>query len=277
MSNENNKKDWWDKLQVVTVVFTGIISLGLAVGGFSINQAVNKVNFEVGEANKKILALQESKMRSENEPHILFEFQIFQAKTFQMQERNASDFLYVYPVDKVRNNLTNWLRQWQQTSQIMTGSVDEGLVTRQLVCIRVMNTGGTVAKGIKLRGKIFDFDNIEGTTLSESYHELKINRSNGIDFETKPIDLQPVSLTRMHRSIAIIPLAHISAEEAKTTFFGFAAVPMTLVWKNSEGKEFSEPIDINADPVLKNFNGVIGVSTSLREYAERLTCQQCQN
>ena len=214
MSNKNNKKDWWDKLQVITVVFTGIISLRLAIGGFSINQTVNEVNFEVGEANKKILALQESKRRSENEPHILFEFQIFQAKTFEIQARNASDSLYVYPVYKVHNNLTNWLRQWQQTSYIMTGSVDKGLVTRQLVCIRVMNTGGTVGKSIKLRGKIFDFDNTEGTALLKSYHKLKINYSNGIDFETKPINLQPVSLTRMHRSIAIIPLAHISAEEA---------------------------------------------------------------
>lgn len=269
VDEKNEKSNVLDKSIGYITALLGIVSTALsifiAVTALSINERVNELqmaNLVLDEKIKMIdLVLKENEAKSsqfENSVRLEAEFRIFNANAFASNYREKG-MRIVWLDKKIQSDVENWLGEWINGNNLMTGTSGSGLFARQVVCLRVINAGKVPARKIRLITKQSNFDNKTGK-FAQPYYEIDTKESTWQITETKIGDLVEDSQKELLKTQMLIPLAHVSGSNR---YFGRVFIPLELVWDDGvQGKPGKMSIDVQSDSSLKSDleSSILGIS-----------------
>ncbi|KAM3108835.1 hypothetical protein [Phormidesmis sp. 146-33] len=259
-SDTNEKKSSiWGKSISNAATLLGTLSTGLGVfitmTTLSINARINNLqatNLELDNRLKNIdSVLKENEGKSsqfENSVRLEAEFRVFNANAFATSYKEKG-MKIVWLDEKSQNDIENWLEKWISGNNLMTGTPQNGLFARQVVCLRIINAGKTPARKIKLVTKKASFDNGNGK-FGEPYYEIDTRKSIW-KTHTISIDyLAESSQKEVLKTQILIPLAHVSGS---SRYFGNVFIPLDLTWDDVvQGKPGKMSIDIKSNGSLRS-------------------------
>jgi hypothetical protein len=151
--------------------------------------------------------------------------------------------------EKIQDDIRTWLDKWLNGNNLMTGTSDNGLFARQIVCLRIINAGKTPARKIKLVSQQASYDNGDGK-FGQPYYEIDAKKSSWQKNTNSIGDLAEDSQKEVLKTQMLIPLAHVSGS---SRYFGKVFIPLEVTWEDVvQGKSGKMFIDIKSDSSLES-------------------------
>jgi hypothetical protein len=273
-STDKKKGDIWDKSLNYSATLLGIIStvltIVITITTLSINGRINKLNENDLRLDIQIKTIDEALKKNEqrlsefdNSVRLEYELQVFPANAFanivNIADKNKMKVRFLLDTQR---DFKEWISDWQERQNLMTSSPKDGLLVRQVLCLKIINAGKIPAKKMRLRFSKAKFDNVKGE-YKESYTEMDTSNWTKDSFPIGELSEAPKS--ELLKTQMIIPLAHLSGQR---TYFGQVFVPLELTWTDEiHGKTETKSINVRDDDslglVLEGLD--IGFSSACRE------------
>lgn len=237
---------------LVLGVVSAAITVYVAVTTYKINQRLQQTQAENAERDRSLKDIQLTRDKLDNSVRLGYEFGVSNAKAFALDYlQEKSRFDWIDPT--LRANIEAYVEPWKTGRRLMTGTHESGVFLRQIVWIRVANTGKRPAKDIRIQAFVKDFNNENGT-LAGTINELRNSIKDGKEVEyTLPALMEASSSSLGMRTATAFPLLHVSGS---TRFFGRIVLPTKISWKDAmTDASHSIDIDYHRETLLLNSVG----------------------
>lgn len=130
------------------------------------------INKDLDNKLKKLEVEQKSQEIEKSKSRIEKEFLVLNAKVLA-NRIDAKNVRIIWPDEEIKRDMMSFVNSWRGANKLMLGSSQKGLFLRQVVCLRLINYGGTPARNVVVAISKKNFSNTdEGDVLNEIYYKI---------------------------------------------------------------------------------------------------------
>ena len=249
-------------LGLVLAALSTVLGLFVAVKTQVISAATSQIDSQVKETQARTAAIDEKlkaqdlRLKTLDERNKTWDSSV--RMVTQWHVMNANEFArgledgslnIAWADPKLETLLREAALRWKRHRELMGRGSDDGLLLRQVICLRLLNIGKSSADKLRLLAHVRDFDNERGgqggmfsemkaRVQGDAPQQLQLGRLMERSQDTKDL---PTEL--------VIPVAHVLGSQR---YVGRVVVPVGLAWVDErQSKEGSLDISVD-DPQLKN-------------------------
>ncbi|TBR58833.1 hypothetical protein B4U84_23425 [Westiellopsis prolifica IICB1] len=270
---ETDKKDLLGKASVLLGIVATALGILISLRTHIISEQTQNILAKINELEvinkdlnnkfKKLEIVQKSQEIEKSKSRIEKEFLVLNAKVLA-NRIDAKNVRIIWPDQEIQNDMMSFVRFWRGANKLMLGSSQKGLFLRQVVCLRLINYGGTPARNVVVTISKKNFNNSDtGDVLEQPYY--KINTSGWAEKNISIQDLMEKDFEDKLKTEILIPLAHISRrDDGYFRYFGSMAVPVKVTWYDNQNvpeKPYSFQINVSQESILKSdLDFILGTS-----------------
>ena len=267
-----------DRLKTVALVL-GLMSTAIgvfvAVKTQLISTATGAIDSKVQQTQSQTAAIDE-KLRQQDlqlkaldarnktwdsSARVVAEWRVMNANEFALAlERGTLRLAWLDPA--LQQQLTESAKVWKGHGHLMGRTADDGLLLRQVVCLRLMNIGTGPAAKVTLLAHLRDFNGADGGVDGGTLPKLKASLQDQTPQELNLGQLMEIAQeTRNLTTQLLVPVAQVVGSQR---YVGRVVMPLRLQWHDErQDKPGSLDIDVS-DPQLADrlTSALLGRSTS---------------
>lgn len=261
-NDETDKKDLLGKTSVLLGIMATALGIFISFRTHVISEqtqnilgTINKLEVINKNLDNKLKSFEidiKSREIAKSKPKIVKEFLVLNAKAFTNRIDEAKNVGIIWPDKQIEDDIMSYANSWKTWDRLMTRS-SQKLFLRQVVCLRIINLGGSPARDVSVIIRKKSFNNSQGDNLDQPYYEL--DAGNWTEKNILIQELMGMNFQDQVKTEILIPLAHVSKDDRYFKYFGSMAIPIKITWyDNQDATRTPDSLSINVseESVLKS-------------------------